>query len=315
MPSAFISYSWDSEEHKGWVRALATRLREDGVETTLDQWHVVPGDQLPAFMECAVRESDYVLIVCTPRYKKRSDNRAGGVGYEGDIITGEVLTTTRNERKFIPLLREGQWPSSAPSWLAGKYYVDLRGESYAEQRYNDLLTTVLGTRPKAPVVGRPQESNRRMTQVPTASEQAAGSAASFPDPIRITGIIVDEIGTPRNDGTRGSALYSVPFRLSRRPPHEWAQLFVQAWDHPPSFTSMHRPGIATVYGDKVVLDGTTVEEVEEDHRATLILAVQEANQQFQEFEARRRAEAERERERVDAHKKSAAGAAQRIKFD
>ena len=61
MPRAFISYSWNSEEHKGWVRTLAIRLRENGVETTLDQWHLVPGDQLPAFIERAVRDSDYVL--------------------------------------------------------------------------------------------------------------------------------------------------------------------------------------------------------------------------------------------------------------
>src|SRR2546422_9170 len=106
MPGAFISYSWDGEDHTSWVRGLASRLREDGVETTLDQWHVVPGDQLPAFMERAVRESDYVLIVCTPRYKDRSDTRTGGVGYEGDIMTAEALTV-RNERKFIPILRQG----------------------------------------------------------------------------------------------------------------------------------------------------------------------------------------------------------------
>src|SRR5713101_3784811 len=101
MPTAFVSYSWDSDEHRDWVLEFATRLRGDGVETVLDQWHLVPGDQLPAFMEKAVRESDYVLIVCTPRYRGRSERRVGGVGYEGDIITGQVLAT-RNQRKFSP---------------------------------------------------------------------------------------------------------------------------------------------------------------------------------------------------------------------
>lgn len=315
MPRTFISYSWDSEEHRSWVRALATRLREDGVETTLDQWHVVPGDQLPAFMENAVRDSDYVLIICTPRYKERSDSRAGGVGYEGDIITGEALTT-RNARKFIPILREGEWLASAPSWLAGKYYVDLRGNPCPEQNYNDLLTTVLETRPQAPAVGKSQQLTGIERQVPVAPSQISGAVAptSF-DPVRITGIIVDEIGTPRNDGPQGSALYSVPFQLSRRPPPEWTQLFVQAWNRPTSFSSMHRPGIASVYGDKVVLNGTTIDEVERYHRDTLILAVQLANQRFQEFWTRKRAQEERERERLEDHKKSTADAANRIKFD
>ena len=34
-------------------------------------------------------------------------------------------------------------------------------------------------------------------------------------PIEIVGVITDEVGSPRNDGGRGSALYAVPIRLSR----------------------------------------------------------------------------------------------------
>ena len=87
MTKVFISYAWDSKEHKTWVRNLSTRLKNGGVDVTLDQWHLVPGDQIPEFMERAVRESDFVLIVCTQKYKERSDARSGGVGYEGDVMT------------------------------------------------------------------------------------------------------------------------------------------------------------------------------------------------------------------------------------
>jgi hypothetical protein len=136
-PTAFISYSWDSEAHKEWVLRFATRLRADGVDVTLDQWHLHPGDQLPAFMERAIRENDYVLIVCTPHYAERSNRRAGGVGYEGDIMTAEFFNS-RNERKFIPIFRSGQsWDSAAPSWLAAKYRIDLRGTPYREDQYSD----------------------------------------------------------------------------------------------------------------------------------------------------------------------------------
>ncbi len=120
LTKVFISYSWDNDDHKNWVRELATRLRSDGIDVTLDQWHLVPGDQLPEFMERSVRESDYVLIVCTHKYKERSDNRRGGVGYEGDIITAEFMAT-RNHRKFIPILRQQPWEDSAPNWLLGSY--------------------------------------------------------------------------------------------------------------------------------------------------------------------------------------------------
>lgn len=314
LPSAFVSYSWDTDEHRQWVLDLATRLRGDGVETILDQWHLVPGDQLPAFMEKAVRESDHVLIVCTPRYKERSDRREGGVGYEGDIITGEVFTT-RNERKFIPILRRGEWTDSAPTWLTGKYYIDLRGTPYNENQYRDLVTTLLGTRPIAPPVG--VRSGIADASVPTASPSKPELDVRVPakfEPIRIEGVVADEIGTPRGDGTRGSALYSIPFRFSRRPPPEWAEFFVRAWDHPSSYTSMHRPGIARIYGDKVLLEGTTVDEVEKYHRNTLLLAAEEANRGYAELEMRRRAHEEQERARLEAHKKSVEDAAKRLKF-
>ncbi len=142
-PKAFISYSWDDDPHKNWVKELATDLRGDGVETILDQWHAAPGDQLPEFMEREIRDNDYVLIVCTPNYRLRSDERRGGVGYEGDIMTAEVHTR-HNHRKFIPILARGHWDESAPSWLMGKYYIDLSSpENRRTERVNQFETTAV----------------------------------------------------------------------------------------------------------------------------------------------------------------------------
>lgn len=151
-PSAFISYAWEPDHHKAWVKEFSARLRREGVEVTLDQWHAVPGDQLSAFMERSVRTNDFVVIVCTPEYKTKSDGRTGGVGYEGDVMTAEVMTS-QNHRKFIPILRIGSWRDAAPSWLLGKYYVDLRGDAYSESNYADLLSTLLGRREVPPPVG------------------------------------------------------------------------------------------------------------------------------------------------------------------
>jgi hypothetical protein len=150
----FISYSWDSAIHRLWVKALATRLREDGIDVILDEWHAAPGDQLTEFMERSIRENNYVLVICSSNYKIKSDHRKGRVGYEGDIMTAEVMTR-RNHRKFVPLLREGDWEQAAPSWLAGKYYIDFRGDPYPEDAYRDLVLTLLNRRPQAPEVGQP----------------------------------------------------------------------------------------------------------------------------------------------------------------
>ena len=151
IPKVFITYSWDDDNHKSWVAELATRLRGNGVETRIDQWHAVPGDQLPEFMEREIRNNDYVLIICTPKYRSKCDKREGGAGYEGDIITAEVYTT-KNHRKFIPVLAHGTWDEASPSWLKGKYYVDLSSLERYEQGYSCLLATLINASPSLPPV-------------------------------------------------------------------------------------------------------------------------------------------------------------------
>lgn len=152
-PRVFISYSWDDDAHKAWVASLATRLRADGVNVSLDQWEVRLGDQLTQFMESSVRDSDFVLIICTPRYKERSNQRRGGVGYEGHIITAEVFYA-QNQRKFIPVLRFGEWVEVAPTWLLGKNFSDLCGDPYRQSEYQNLKNTILQMLPEAPPIGR-----------------------------------------------------------------------------------------------------------------------------------------------------------------
>jgi len=311
-PSAFISYSWDDDAHKEWVRTLARRLRADGVDVTLDRWATVPGDHLLAFMEGAIRKSAFVVIICTPRYKSRSDSREGGVGYEGDIMTGEVMTQ-QNHRKFIPALRSGSWAQAAPSWLASKYYINLTGDPYSERDYEDLLPTLLSIRETAPPMGAPLSTVRPAT-ARVQGAPASHSALVFED-IKITRVIIEDVTEPRNDGTSGSALYAVPFALSRRPPSDWAQLFVGLWDQPPRWTSMHRPGIARVSGATVTLEGTTIDEVEKVHRDTLQIVLEETNRRYCEWLEKQERQRTREQVEREEHRRRVDETAKRIRFD
>jgi hypothetical protein len=291
---------------------LAARLRADGVDVSIDRWAAIPGDQLPAFMERAIRDNEFVVIICTPRYKSRSDSRKGGVGYEGDIMTAEVINAN-NPRKFIPVLRRGSWSEAAPSWLLGKYYINLSGDPYSERDYEDLVRTLLGIRETAPPIGKPMATITSTVKQDLQLSQTS-SNSEFED-IKITRVIVEDITEPRNDGTHGSALYSIPFALSHTPPSGWGKLFIENWNHPPSFTLMHRPGIAKIIGTTVILDGTTIEEVERYHRDTLQLAVAETNRQYwdwlrKENERRVRGKAMNEQRRKDIE-----AASKRIKFD
>lgn len=304
LTKVFISYAWESEEHREWVKALADRLLSDGIEAVLDQYDLELGDRLPQFMEQSVRSSDYVLIICTPTYKRKADERIGGVGYEGYIISGELFSQ-RNERKFIPVLKEGSIEDSIPAFLAGKLAIDL-SEKGGPQGYDDLLATLYGAKKKPKVA-----SARRIAQLPSKKRQ---EEAEDSEPIRIIGIVVDEVGEPRNDGTKGSALYKVPFRLSRRPSSLWGELFVKTWDRPPRFTTMHRPYIASVVGDEIILNGTTVEEVRDYHRDTLILCVEEANKLEAEYLERERKRRAREEAARSAYRKNVEDVAETIDF-
>jgi len=307
-PKVFVSYSWDDDTHKEWVAQLATRLRGDGVDVSLDQWHLIPGDQLPEFMERGIRDNDYVLIICTPNYKHKSDKRSGGAGYEGDIMTAEVFSEG-NHRKFIPILARDSRRDAFPSWLQGKYSIDLSSTSKFESGYEDLITTILGTRPQAPPIGeKPNLPNQRDTW--NNSQQA-----DVDEPVKILGVIVDEVTEPRMDGSRGSALYRIPFRLSRVPSSIWGQLFVKAWDMPPRWTTAHRPGIASVSGDKIILDGTRIEEVEEEHRDTLVLCVNVANEGERAFIAKQKQAEEQRRRKAEEHKSNIEDTSKRLKFD
>jgi len=232
-------------------------------------------------MERAIRDNEFVVIICTPRYKRRSDAREGGVGYEGDIMTAEV-PSSQNHRKFIPVLRSGPWPKAAPSWLLGKYYINLTGDPYSARDYEDLVRTLLGIRETVPPLGEPMA-----TITPHAikeSKPIEASAGSEFEDIKIMRVIVEDITEPRNDGTYGSALYSIPFALSRTPPAGWTH-------------------------------GTTIEEVERYHRDTLQLAVAETNRQYRDSGREQEQRQAREQAICEEHRKRIDDASKRIKFD
>lgn len=289
-PTVFISYAQEDEEHKRWVKELADKLLSYGIEVMVDQYDLTLGDRLPQFMEQSISNADYVLVICTPIYKIKSDARKGGVGYEGHIISAELLTKG-NERKFIPVIRKGSLDSSLPDFLAGKYGIDFTDGKNHEDNYRDLVTTIYGGKKKPKVGSQPKyvtKTNAELTE------------EDMNRPISILGIITDEVTVPKMDGTRGSALYKIPFRLSKTPSSLWCEFFLDSWKSPPRFSTMHRSRIASVVGDKIILDGTTVEEVRDYHRETLLLCVDEANKK----EAAYRQEEQRQKEMEEARRRS-----------
>ena len=106
-PIVFISYSWDSENHKSWVRNLAEALMENGVFTYLDQWYLKLGGDKIAFMT-KILECDKVLMICTPQYVDKANSMKNGVGEEQGIIIGKKDFEQKKEEveKELTVLEE-----------------------------------------------------------------------------------------------------------------------------------------------------------------------------------------------------------------
>jgi SEFIR domain-containing protein len=69
IPRVFISYSHDSPDHKNRVLGLSERFRQDGLETSLDQYvRGTPPQKWPRWMLDQLNWADFVLVICTETY-------------------------------------------------------------------------------------------------------------------------------------------------------------------------------------------------------------------------------------------------------
>lgn len=144
LPKVFISYcNGDPDADAAWIEHFAKDLQDQGILVTLDAWSLAFGDPLPFFMETAVRDNEFVLLICTESYKEKVDKRLGGAGYEANAMTAELFEK-RNHRKFIPVLRGKEAWSSLPTFRQGAYYVDMRDDSSHEDNLNRLVKNLKG---------------------------------------------------------------------------------------------------------------------------------------------------------------------------
>jgi hypothetical protein len=144
-PTVFISYAWEDAAHHDWVRNLAERLTADGVRVRLDQWELGVGDNVGTFIDGAIRESDFVLCICTPTYAQKSNSQIGGVAYERQAILTAMTATSY--RKLIPVVRRGTVRTALPGWLRDIQCVDFSADPYSSGEYERLLRVLYSSRP------------------------------------------------------------------------------------------------------------------------------------------------------------------------
>lgn len=164
-PVVFISYSHDNEEHKNWVLQLGTRLRSNGVDVVLDRWNLKLGSDVASFMERGLSNSHRVVCVCSESYVEKANDGKGGVGYEKQIITAELLTDL-NSNWIIPLVRNNSAIKKIPTFLAGRYYISFEENNLYESKYEELLRDLLGepVLPIPPIGNSPFQTVKEFAQ-------------------------------------------------------------------------------------------------------------------------------------------------------
>lgn len=140
VKKVFITYCWENDEHNKWVHKLASDLQSSEFDVIIDVEQPL-GIELSRFMEQTIASVDKVLIIATPEYKKRADNRERGVGYETLLITDDLIKD-QNRIKFIPIIRSGSKDNSYPIYLGNRKGLYMREEDDYNQALSNLIRNI-----------------------------------------------------------------------------------------------------------------------------------------------------------------------------
>ncbi len=141
QPIVFISYSWDCETHKSWVKSFVADLKSKGISVICDQ-DAPYGTSLPSFMKSSIYDSDRILIIGTPEYLRRSRERGAGCQFEDYIITENIYSEVET-LKFIPILRVGTFQTSFPPLIASRKGFDFSIETQYNEKLDELVQCLL----------------------------------------------------------------------------------------------------------------------------------------------------------------------------
>ncbi len=152
-----VSYVHGESWHTEWVRQLATKLRDNGIDARLDQWDLSPGMDLPQWMCNELDLADRVLLVCDEAYARKADGRHGGVGWESRLVQGDLLHCQQsNPDKYVPIVRSERVEDGTPHFLRGAYCIHWPGNDWTRcgDRLDAIVKTIYRVSQRPPL-GRP----------------------------------------------------------------------------------------------------------------------------------------------------------------
>ena len=118
-----LSYAHENADHDESVRRLWLLLRSLGVDAKLDVTATAQRQFWPEWMTEQVRESDFVLVVASPGYRERAENRGDvtvgrGVRWESRQLQDRFYAAPEaGLRSILPVVLPGGDDAGLPDWL------------------------------------------------------------------------------------------------------------------------------------------------------------------------------------------------------
>lgn len=147
-PRVFISYAHEDVRHTEQVRELWILLRRNGINAVLDLPAADRRQDWALWMQRQVREADFVLVVASPEYRRRSEGDARpdegrGVQWEAALIR-EAYYSDRQaaQQRFLPVLLPGRSTKEIPEWLGPHTGTSYRVAEFTLTGAEELIRTL-----------------------------------------------------------------------------------------------------------------------------------------------------------------------------
>lgn len=147
-PTVFISYIHEDDEHRAQVLEFAQLLAGLGIASVNDFWLKPYRHDIGKWAEHYIRNSDYTLVIASPRFRCIGDGYGTDDENEGGqweiALLREKLQQTRSEwtRRILPVLLPGHTKEEIPDFLqpsgAHHYHVPEITKDGVEKLYRTL---------------------------------------------------------------------------------------------------------------------------------------------------------------------------------
>jgi hypothetical protein len=131
-PELFIQYTHIDDAYLELALAFSDKLRQDGLDAMIDRYAPNPPEGWPNWMTKQLRDSDYVLVLCSADNLSRFNKditppRGVGGTYEAHLIQQYLYETGVVNTKFVPVLLRATDIDYIPDALRAFTHYDVSG--------------------------------------------------------------------------------------------------------------------------------------------------------------------------------------------